>query len=412
MQASNFNMQDLFAQIQTLVDDLETERQARAVAEAAGAAKSHLLSIVSHELHAPMETIVSMADRVLAKPLGVSQRRQVETLAQSAQSLLAVLDEVLDFTKLETGEAELATERFDLHGLVRSVASEMQARGAQKGLTSGVDMGANCPRFVVGDETRVRQVLMSLIDMALQATPEGSVRLYLSVNDADDPMTVRFDVTDTSAGLSESEQERLFRPSAEAARNVGTLGLPLARRLAEAMGGEVGCDSALGQGSLYWFTFRAARAADDDTAPTADGQDGTPQGTLSGHVLVVEDNMVNRMLIGSYLDEFGLTYEMVETGAAAIMCVAARIYDLVLMDTTLPDYEGKQLTKRMRALPSPSCNVPIVALAALGASDDEQDYVADGMNARVAKPIQGRELHAALVPFLAATKGVTFAAAG
>src|SRR5690606_26646138 len=103
--------------------------------------------------------------------------------------------------------------------------------------------------------------------------------------------------------------EVLFHSSAETTRPGGTLGLPLARRLAEAMGGEVGCDSALGQGSLYWFTFRAA-CAEDEEAPVAEGQDAKPQGSLSGHVLVVEDNMVNRMLIGSYLDEFGLTYEM------------------------------------------------------------------------------------------------------
>jgi len=179
------------------------------------------------------------------------------------------------------------------------------------------------------------------------------------------------------------------------------------------MGGEVGCDSALGQGTLYWFTLQAERAADDSevdeieqgemaVVKEASSEEVAPKGTLSGHVLVVEGNTVNRMLIGAYLDEFGLTYEGVENGAAAIMCLAARPYDLVLMDTVLSDYDGPQIAKRIRSMHAPSSEVPIVAITALGATDSDQDYVAAGINAWVSKPIQGRALYAGLVPFLGA----------
>lgn len=415
MQTRDFQPDDLFTQIQILVDGLEAERQAREAAETADAAKAEILAVIGRELCSPMEALVVMTERLLAGQHNGSQRRQTETLAHSARSLLGAVHNILDFSQLEAGEAELSSQRFDLHALVRSAASVLQARASAKGLTSGVDMGANCPRFILGDEVRVRQVLMGLIETALQATSEGSVRLYVSVNDATDPLTLRFDVTDTSEGLTEAQQDRLFRPSADQSRVGGGLGLPIARRLAEAMGGGVGCDSALGQGTLYWFTLLASVAADDgetDEAPVeqdeivarrvAAPQEVAPKNTLSGHVLVVEGNTVNRMLIGAYLDDFGLTYEGVENGAAAIMCLAARSYDLVLMDTVLPDYDGLRIAKRIRSMHAPSSEVPIVAITAPGTEDGEQDYVAAGINACVSKPIQGRALYAGLVPFLGA----------
>jgi CheY-like chemotaxis protein len=341
-----------------------------------------------------------MGELLLDSELDAAQRRNTETLVQSAQRLLSSLTEVVDFAALESGEADLATERFDLHALVKSAASELQARASEKGVTTGVDMAANCPRFIIGDEARVRQVLMGLIEASLQSTSEGSIRLYASVNDAEMPFTVRFDVTDTGAGLCAAERARLFQPMADTSRAGGGLGLPIACRLAEAMGGDAGCDSVPGQGSLFWFTFRAV-AAEEAVPERGQDKSAASTGTLSGHVLVVEDNTVNRMLIGTYLEEFGLTYEVVESGAAALMCLAARPYDLVLMDTVLPDYDGLKIAKQIRAMQLSSSEVPIVGIAARDAKKDDLAYVLAGINARVAKPIQGRALHAALVPFLA-----------
>src|SRR5680860_641096 len=423
MQVNDFHAGDLFGQIQNLVDQLEAERTARLAVEAADAAKTGLLEIVGREVRAPMESVAKMADLLLAGPVNASQRREVETLAQSARRLLVSLNEVLDFSHLETGEAELSIERFDLHGLVKNAASVLQSRASAKGLTSGIDMAANCPRFIVGDEVRVRQVLLGLIEAALQSTAQGSIRLYVSVNDAQYPLTVRFDITDTGEGFSAAERDGLFQPSADISRVGGGLGLPIARRLAEAMGGGVGCDSVVGQGTLYWFTFQTVvaddmvgdeglveegltvgfEAANDDMPkPAAAAKKTAAKGALSGHVLVVEGNTVNRLLIGAYLEDFGLTHEVVETGTAALMCLASRTYDLILMDTSLSDYDGLQLARRVRALQAPSSEVPVVALAVAADKDDGQQLVEAGVNARVAKPIQGRALYAALVPFLPA----------
>jgi signal transduction histidine kinase len=168
MQPQDFRGQDLSAQIQRLADGLAREREAREAAETADKAKSELLATISHELRTPMEAVVAMGKLLLATPLDATQQRHAETLLQSARSLLNVLNDVLDFSRLETGRLETDPIAFDLHSLIQDVATELQARANDKGLTAGADIGVSCPRFIVGDATRLRQVLMGLIDNALK----------------------------------------------------------------------------------------------------------------------------------------------------------------------------------------------------------------------------------------------------
>jgi CheY-like chemotaxis protein/nitrogen-specific signal transduction histidine kinase len=409
MRPEDFRPDDLFAQIQSLVDGLAAERRAREGAEAADKAKSELLAMVGHELKSPMEAVTAMAELLLASPLDPTQARYAEVLHQSAVSLLGVLADVLDFSRLEAGRMELQQVDFDLHDLIQGVGAVLQTRANEKGLTGGVDIGANCPRFIVGDAPRLRQILMSFVDNALKFTSIGSVRLHASASEVDGRLVLRFDVTDTGVGLSKAVQERLFLPFVEIDKKLGAelgstgLGLSIAKKLASLMGGEVGCESVVGQGTLYWFTLPAGRVAMSAPAARA-SKDAIPQGTLSGHVLLVEDNAVNRMLIASYLDEFGLTHEVAASASAAVMNLAAKTYDLVLMDTAMPDLDGVETTKRIRGLHAPSSQVPIVALLGHGLTADSGAYLAAGMDAYVTKPIRGRELYAALAPFLGTTR--------
>lgn len=403
MQPEDFRPDDLFAQIQGLVDGLEAERRAREAAESSDKAKTELLAMVGHELRTPMETIIAMSELLLSSPLDPTQQNYTQTLTQSARSLLGVLDDVLDFSRLETGSFELQYAPLDLHDLVHGVAAEMQTQANEKALTSGVDIGANCPRFVIGDAARIRQVLTGMIDNALKTTAEGSVRLHTSAGDAGGQLTLRFDVTDTGRGLSKAERERMFEPAAAAngaieGRSGSGLGLSIARKLSVVMGGEVGCDSKLGQGSVYWFTLPAERAPDETVA--AQVREPLPHAPLAGHVLVVEDNAVNRMLIGAYLEEFGLTYEMIDNSAAAIVALAENDYDLVLVDTAMPDLDGVETARRIRSLHGPASKLPIVALVAQAQRSYCGNYLSAGMDTYVLKPIRGRELHAALAPFL------------
>jgi CheY-like chemotaxis protein/nitrogen-specific signal transduction histidine kinase len=403
MRPEDFRADDLFGQIQALVDRIAQERQAKEAAETADKAKSELLATVSHELRTPMGAIISMAELLQQTALDETQRKYASTLHLSARSLLTVLNDILDFSKLDAGRFELDTAPFDLHDLVQSVAQGLQARASEKGLASGLDIGATCPRFVKGDATRIRQILTNLVDNALKFTCEGSVRLHVSARETDSSFMLRFDVSDTGIGLDHEGQERLFEPyiqagSATATQYGGTgLGLSIAQRLVQLMGGEIGCESEVGQGSLFWFAIAAERAEGSQKS----AKETQPPRRLQGHLLVVEDNAVNRMLIGAYLDEFGLTHEMVETGASAIMALASNTYDLVLMDIMMPELDGVQTTQRCRLLHGPAAEVPIIALTAKAMKGDREKFLASGMNGYVSKPIRGRELHAALAPFLA-----------
>jgi CheY-like chemotaxis protein/nitrogen-specific signal transduction histidine kinase len=407
MQPEDFQPDDLFGQIQGLVDKVDAERQAREAAEAADRAKSELIATIGLELRTPLEAVIALGELLRASPLDPTQQHYAETLQHSARSLLGVIDDVLDFSRLEAGRLELQPMPFDLHELVQSVALTLQTRASDKGLTSGVDLGANCPGFVVGDPARIRQVLMALIDNALRLTAEGVVRLYASANEEAGRIVLRFDVTDTGSGLDKDARAVLFRPAEQNGTDAGqpaenVLALSIARKLVALMGGEMGCESAVGKGSLYWVTVPVdlARVA---TAPQTPGKEA-PQPPLAGHVLVVEDNMVNRMLIASYLEEFGLTHDLAGSGADAVLALAEKSYDLVLMDTAMRDLDGMETTKRIRALSGPSANVPLVALVANSMKSYCGNYLSAGMDTYVLKPIRGRELYAALAAFLPASQ--------
>ena len=438
MRAEDLKPDDLFTQIQNLVERLAVERRAREAAEAADKAKSELLAMTGHELRAPVDTLIAMIELLSASPLDPAQRRYTDMLVQSALRLRHVLDDIRDLTRLEAGRFVLARSEFDLHAMMQEVGSVLQARASDKGLTSGVDVGASCPRLVVADEARIRQVLMSLIDTALKSTVDGSVRLHASAIDVNGVRRLRFDVSDTGGGHARAERERLFKPllkipvATAAERGRTGLELAIAQKLAALMGGEVGCDSAVGKGSLYWFTLAAEHAGqplaaeplgaeragsepleiespilvllEDEAVAAKPVKETEPQAGLRGHVLVVEDNAVNRMLIASYLDEFGLSHEMVSSGASALLSLASKRYDLVLMDVAMPDLDGVEATKRIRALHAPAAEVPIVALVS-AKKGGRGAYLAAGMNAYVSKPIRGRELYRVLAPFLAKDAG-------
>ncbi len=437
MQPQDSHAHDLSVQLRRLVDGLALEREARAAAEVADKAKSELLATISQELRTPMEAVVGMAELLLATPLDETQHRHADTLLQSSRSLLNVLNDVLDFSRLETGRFEADPIAFDLHSLIDEVATVLQARANDKGLTGSADISADCPRFVIADATRLRQVLMGLVDHALKYTSIGS-RLHASATESDVFLQLRFDVIDTGVGLSKTVQDRLFQPCIEINTYLGEvtgLGLPVARKLAKLMGGDIGCRSVVGQGSLYWLTLPAEHApsalmvsqvqaappasqthevppaSQTQAAPaTSEAQDppaasevlepAAPIGKLAGHVLVAEGNVVNRALIGNYLSEFGLTHEMVSTGSAAVMSVATKTYDLVLLDTMLPDLDGIESTRRIRAMHVPSAEVPILALVAQTKQQHCATYLSAGMDACVMKPISAGELHAAVAPYL------------
>jgi CheY-like chemotaxis protein/nitrogen-specific signal transduction histidine kinase len=411
MQSEDFRAEDLLGQVESLAEALDAERAARDLADSADRAKSELLAVVSHELRTPIDAMVSMSELLLATPLDDTQRRYAQTLERSARSLFVVLNDLLDFSKLEAGHCELDVAPFDLHTLVKRAGGMLQAATEGKSLSGGVHIGTSCPRFVKGDAARLQQVLLNLTDNAIKFTEQGSVNLHVNAGEMEEGVMLRFDIVDTGVGLSESEIARLFQPYVQLERTArekgGTgLGLYIARRLVGLMGGEIGCESVPGQGSLFWFVIPTERVA---IANAAGAQDS---GQLLGHVLVVEDNAMNRMLIATYLDEFGLTCAVVSSGAEALERLEDSTYDLVLMDILMPELDGVETTKRIRAMPGPVAEIPIVALTAYTTREDRATYLAEGLDAYVAKPIRGRELFDALAPYLPQAEIVRPRAAG
>jgi CheY-like chemotaxis protein len=375
---------------------------ALAKALAADKAKSELLATVSHEVRTPLGAIISMADLLLGTGLNDRQRHYAETLEQSGRALLTVLNEILDFSKLEAGRFELEAVNFDFTDLMKSVGAELEARANDKGLTSSLDIAEGCPQNLHGDPVRIRQILNNLTDNALKFTETGSVRIRAGYGEDGDETILRFEVSDTGIGLTSQQITRLFEPYAQADSSVavkygGTgLGLSIAGHLAKMMGGELGCESTPNEGSMFWFTVRVretGKAAPSNEVPVASS---AAIGPLSGHMLIVEDNEINQMLIAAYLDQFGLTHDIAVNGQEAVTMVQDGKFDVVLMDIMMPIMDGLEATKHIRALEGEIAKVPIIALTANAMKGDREAYLAAGMDGYVSKPISAADLFTAL----------------
>ena len=265
MQPQDFRPDDLFARIEGLVETVDAERRLRERAEAADRAKSDLLAVVSHELRTPMGAVISMSELLLNGPLDPTQRHYAETLQQSAKSLLTVLNDILDYSKLEAGRFELDRAVFDLHELVRSVGSELQARTREKGIEGVVNIGPSCPRFVVGDASRVRQVLTNLIDNAVKySRTRDPATIEIGLAGDEDGRAVLF-VRDNGVGFDMQYVDKLFGVfqrlhRAEEFEGTG-IGLATVRRIVARHGGRVWAEGVLNEGATIYFTLERALLA-------------------------------------------------------------------------------------------------------------------------------------------------------
>jgi CheY-like chemotaxis protein/nitrogen-specific signal transduction histidine kinase len=398
---------DVAAKLERLKQALTAERAARARAEADDKAKSQLLATVSHEVRTPLGAIISMADLLLGTGLDDRQRHYAQTLEQSGRALLTVLNEILDFSKLEAGRFDLEVVSFDFAELMKSVGAELGARAKNKGLVSSLEIAEGFARQLRGDPVRLRQILNNLIDNALKFTETGSVRVRAGYGHDGNEIILRFEVHDTGIGLTAQQITCLFEPYSQADSSVavkygGTgLGLSIAGQLAKLMGGEMGCESTPDKGSMFWFTVRMREAgamapASDAKGPDEQGAEKTAMGPLSGHMLIVEDNEINQMLIAAYLDQFGLTHDVAVNGQIAVEMVQQGKFDVVLMDIMMPVMDGLEATKQIRSLPDPQCKLPIIALTANAMKGDRETYLAAGMDGYVSKPISAADLFTAL----------------
>lgn len=383
--------------------DITQTVQAKEAAEAASRAKSQFLASMSHELRTPMNAILGMTDLALNQELPASARDFLNTARESASQLMELLNEILDFSRIEAGRFELEYIPFNPAEVIEQVVKTLKVRATEKGLELVFEVGRSIPPRLKGDPMRLRQVLTNLVGNAIKFTHQGRIVLRADAESEEaGQVRLKFSVTDTGIGIAPEHQEKIFdaftQADASTTRLYGGsgLGLAISQRLVHCMGGRIWLESQVGQGSTFYFTAVLARSEETEQVPPAIGVPGrqplsTPVRTL--RVLLAEDTPANQKLVLHVLGGRGHTVEIAQNGRQALELVEKKDFDVILMDVQMPEVDGFQATGKIRLLPQPAkARLPIVALTAHALKGDQEKCLAAGMDAYLAKPIEAQEM--------------------
>ncbi|MDX1780047.1 MAG: response regulator [Thalassovita sp.] len=384
-----------------IIENVSSLEAARREAENALKVKSQFLATMSHELRTPLNGIVPVAEMLMASDLDTGQRKDVETIQKASKSLLHIVDDILDLTKLEEGRLEPRKKPFDIADLVTEVATMLQASAKSKGLELVSDIDVSVAGRYAGDGERIKQILVNLVGNAIKFTRSGTVTIRCrSLAEGQGHTRFLFEVEDTGIGIAETDQNRVFERFEQAegglTRRFGGsgLGLSIAKNLVFALGGDIGLNSKLGDGSTFWFSLPLEKTDDAVAEPPIDAARPECSPAPAQHetcrpldILIADDNEINRSVTTLMLEKMGHNVIAVENGRDAFDKVATTDFDVVFMDVHMPDMDGLEATRRIRKLPSERAGTFVVALTASVMEQDVLDCREAGMDDFLSKPL-------------------------